>query len=143
MWKWHTDILVLCFWLAQNYMKICFRNICSANVKWKRCTRRIEHNWFFSVLWLTQVGFLSQLPLTHLTSWCFFFFFFLFFCHYCHLLSFLKNHKTVMSLTFALQVIYFTASIMIKILARVARNKSSCQTSFPAKPVPILDAEFL
>ena len=40
-----------------------------------------------------------------------------------------------MSLTFALYIICFTTSIMIKILARVTRNKFPCDTSSPAKPV--------
>ena len=47
VWAWHTDIFTLCFWLAQNYMKICFRNTSSAKLKWKECTRRIKHDCFF------------------------------------------------------------------------------------------------
>ena len=42
----------------------------------------------FFVLWLTQVGFHSQLSSTF------------FFTNYCHLLCFLKNHKIAMSQTF-------------------------------------------
>ena len=55
VWVWHTDIFALWFWVPQNYMKICFRNISSAKLKWKECTRR--HDCFFSVLGLTQVGY--------------------------------------------------------------------------------------
>ena len=78
---WHTDIFVLCFWLAQKYMKICFRNINSAKLKWKECNRIIKHDCFFSVLWLTQVGyFILNFP------WLIFLI--VFFANYCHLLSF-------------------------------------------------------
>ena len=44
---WHTDIFTLCFWLPQNYMKIYFRKMSSAKLKWKECTRRIKHDFFF------------------------------------------------------------------------------------------------
>ena len=70
VWPWHTDIFALCFWLSRNSMKICFRNISSTKLKWKECQRRNKHN-FFLVLWLTQVRFQFQLPLTHFSSWCF------------------------------------------------------------------------
>ena len=53
--EFDTHIFALWFWVPQNYMKICFRNISSAKSKWKECTRR--HNYFFSVLGLTQVGY--------------------------------------------------------------------------------------
>ena len=80
VWTWYTDIFSLCFWLARNYTKICFRNISSAKLKWKDCSRRIKH---------------SQLTPTHFSSWWFF-------CaNSCHLLSFLNNHKIIMSQTFA------------------------------------------
>ena len=60
------------------------------------------------------------------------------FANYCHLLNFLNNHKIVMSLNFALLVICFTTSTMMKTLARVTRSNFPCETSFLAKP--ILDA---
>ena len=75
-------------------MKICFRNISSAKLKWKECTRRIKHDCFFflHMLWLTQVEyFILNFP------WLIFLVAF-FFANYCHLLSFLKNYKVVMSL---------------------------------------------
>ena len=129
VWTWHTYIFVLCFWLVQNYTNICFRNISSANVKWKKCTRRIEHDCFFCIGWL-KLDFILNFP------W-FMFLVGVFLANYCHLLSYLKNHKIVMPVTFALLVIYFTTSIMIKILARVTRSKFPCKTSFPAKPVSL------
>ena len=93
VWVWHTDIFALWFWVPQNYMKICFRNISSAKLKWKECTRR--HDCFFFCIRVNSSWiFHSQLPLTHFYS-CFF-------AIYCHLLSFLKNHKILLSLTFAL-----------------------------------------
>ena len=57
VWTWCTYIFAPCIWLGQNYMKIWFRNVSSAKLKWKGCTRRIKHDCFFSVLWLTQVGY--------------------------------------------------------------------------------------
>ena len=75
-------------------MKICFRNISSAKLKWKECTRRIKHDcFFFSAYVMVDSSWIfhSQLPLTHISS-C------VFFANYCHLLSFLKNYKVVMSL---------------------------------------------
>ena len=75
---------------------------------------------FLSVLWLTQVGyFILNFP------WLIFLVRYFFANYWNHLLSFLKNHKVIMSLTFALFLICFTTCIMIKIL----------ETSFPAKPV--------
>ena len=62
----------------------------------------------------------------------------LFFANYCHLLSFSRNYKIVMSLTFALKETCFTTSVMIKILARVTRNKFPAllpPSQFPHKPV--------
>ena len=47
VWTWHTDIFDLYFWLAWNYIKICFRNISSAMLKWKECTGRIKHDCLF------------------------------------------------------------------------------------------------
>ena len=46
-----------------------------------------------------------------------------------------------MSLNFALLVICFATSTMMKTLARVTRSKFPCETSFLAKP--ILDAEVI
>ena len=122
VWTWYTYIFVPCIWLAQNYMKILFRNISSAKLKWKVCTRRITYDCFFSVLWLTQVGyFILNFP------WLIFLVVFSAnYCHYC-LIS-LKNHKIVVSLSFALQVICFTTCIMTKVLGRVTRI-----TSFPLR----------
>ena len=85
---------------------------------------------FLSVLWLIQVGyFILNFP------WLIFLVRYFFANYWCHLISFLKNHKVIMSLTFALFLICFTTSIMIKILARVTWNQFLRQTSFPAKPV--------
>ena len=84
VWTWYTYIFAPCIWLAQNYMKIWFRNISSAKLKWKGCTRRIKYDCFFSVLWLTQVGYFNL-------NFPWFIFLVVFSANYCHLLSFLKK----------------------------------------------------
>ena len=95
VWNWRTVIFVLCFWLAQNYMKICFRNINSAKFKWKECSKRIKYGCFFCILvGSSSISFSTTLDL--------FFLVFFFFANYSHLLSFSKDTKVVMSLTFAL-----------------------------------------
>ena len=91
MWAWHTDIFASWFWVSQNYMKICFRNISSAKLKSKEFTRR--HDCFFCIRVNSSWIFHSQLPLTHFYSF--------FFAIYWYLLIFLKSHKIVLSLTFA------------------------------------------
>ena len=154
VWVWHTDIFALWFWVPQNYMKICFRNISSAKLKWKECTRRHD----FSGLGLTQVGyFIFNFPWPIFID--------VVFAIYCHLLSFLKNHKLLLSLTFALCTSnlfhhkYIDKSFTNGNKKQVSlRNQFACETSFPAKPVclrnqfacetslpakPILDAEVL
>ena len=50
VWTWHIFLACL------EFMKIWFRNISSAKLEWKECTRRIK-DCFFSVLWLTQAGY--------------------------------------------------------------------------------------
>ena len=78
----------------------------------------------FTVLWLTQVGyFILSFPWLIFLVRCFF-------ANYGHLLSFLKNQKIIMSLTFALILICFTTSIMMKILARVTWNQFPSQKLF-------------
>ena len=47
---WQTYIFALCFWLGQNYMKICFKNISSAKLQWKKCARGVKHNCFFCIM---------------------------------------------------------------------------------------------
>ena len=44
VWTCYTYIFAPYIWLAHNYMKIWFRNISSAKLKWKECTRRIKHD---------------------------------------------------------------------------------------------------
>ena len=86
VWTCYTYIFAPCIWLAHNYMKIWFRNISSTKLKWKGCTRRIKHDCFFSVSWLTQVGyFILNFP------WLIFLV--VFFANYCHLLSFFKKSQ--------------------------------------------------
>ena len=73
MWTWHTDIFALCFWLARNYMNIWFRNISSGNVKWKECTRRIQHDCFFFCIMVIKLDFILNFPwLIFNSGWCFF-----------------------------------------------------------------------
>ena len=135
-------------------MKICFRNIRSARLKWKECTRRHD----FSGLGLTQVRyFILNFPWPIFID--------VVFAIYCHLLSFLKNHKILLWLTFALCTSnlfhhkYIDKSFTNGNKKQVSlRNQFACETSFPAKPVclrnqfacetslpakPILDAEVL
>ena len=66
----------LCFWLARNNMKICFRKISSAKLKWKKCTRRIKHECFFLHYGWLKLDFILNFPcaLIHFSSWCFSFF---------------------------------------------------------------------
>ena len=105
VWTLRSYIFAPCIWLAQNYMRIWFRNVrsaklkwkgcmriwfrnvSSAKLKWKGCTRRIKHDCLFLYYgWLKlDISFSTSL-LTHFSS-CFFFFF----ANYCHLLSFFKN----------------------------------------------------
>ena len=91
----------LCFWLAQNYRKICFRDISFAKLKWKECTRSIINDGFLYYGW-PKLHFILNFPWFIFLVGFFFFFFFFFFANYCHLLSFLKNHKIEMSPSFAL-----------------------------------------
>ena len=87
VWTCYTYIFAPYIWLAHNYMKIWFRNISSAKLRWKGCTRRIKHDCFFFLYygWLKLDIFHSQLPLTHFSS--------RFFANYCHLLSFFKKSQ--------------------------------------------------
>ena len=86
VWTCYTYIFAPYIWLAHNYMKIWFRNISSAKLKWKGCTRRIKHDCFFFCIMVDSSWiFHSQLPLTHFSS-CFF-------ANSCHLLSFLKKSQ--------------------------------------------------
>ena len=86
VWTCYTYIFAPYIWLAHNYMKIWFRNISSAKLKWKGCTRRIKHDCFFFCIMVDSSWiFHSQLPLTHFSS-CFS-------ANYCHLLSFLKKSQ--------------------------------------------------
>ena len=95
LWACYKYIFAPYIWLTHNYMNFWFRNISSAKLKWKECTRRITHDCFFSVIWLTQVGyFILNFP------WLIFLVVFLPITAIC--LVSLKNHKIVMSLTFAL-----------------------------------------
>ena len=53
-------------------MKVWFRNISSAKLKWKECTRRIKHDCcFFCIMVESSWIFHSQLPSNHF-SICFF-----------------------------------------------------------------------
>ena len=121
-------IFVLCFWLARNYMKICFRNINSAKLKWKIFCMLVDSSW---------ISFST--PLTHF-SWCCFFFFF---ANYCHLLSFLKDHKIILSLTFALLNNFFHHKYDDGNFSKgnkkqdSLRNQFLRRTSFHAKPVSL------
>ena len=81
VWTWCTYIFAPCIWLAQNYMKVWFRNVSSAKLKWKGCTRRIKH--FLHYGWLKLDTSFSTSLLTHFSS-CLF-------ASYCHLLSFFKK----------------------------------------------------
>ena len=69
-------------------MKIWFRNIISAKLKYKKCTRRIKHDLFFLYYsWLKlDISFSTSL------AWLIFLVVF-FFANYCHLLSFLKKSQ--------------------------------------------------
>ena len=101
-------------------MQICFRNISSAKLKWKECTRRHD----VSVLGLTQVGyFILNFP------WPIFIV--VVFAIYCHLLSFLKNHQILLSLTFAL----CTSNLFHHKYIDKRFTKGNKKTSFPAKSV--------
>ena len=80
VWTLRSYIFAPCIWLAQNYMRIWFRNVrsaklkwkgcmriwfrnvSSAKLKWKGCTRRIKHDCLFLYYgWLSWI-FHSQLP---------------------------------------------------------------------------------
>ena len=49
-------------------MKICFRNMSSANLKWKEYPKRIKEDCFFCIMVDSSWIFQSQLPLTHFSS---------------------------------------------------------------------------
>ena len=73
-------------------MKICFRNISPAKLKWKECPRRIKQDCFsLYYRWF-------KLDISISSSLDSFFYLVLFIANCCHLLSFLKNHKIVISL---------------------------------------------
>ena len=139
VWVWHTDIFALWFWVPQNYMKICFRNISSAKLKWKKFTRRHDC-FFFSVLGLTQVGyFIIDFP------WPIFIVFF--FCQLLPSAYFLKESQNfvtnfcIISNLFHHKYIDKTCETSYPAKPVTLRNQLPWETSFPAKP--ILDAEAL
>ena len=87
MRTWPTNIFTLflaCPELYEDLFQICFY-LSSA---------KLNMTVFFCIMIDSIWIFHSRLPLIHI-SCCFF-------GNYCHLLSFLKNHKIVMSLTFTL-----------------------------------------
>ena len=131
-----TYIFAPCIWLAQNYMKIWFRNISSAKLKWKECTRRIKHDCFFFCIMVDSSWiFHSQLPLTHFSS-CFF-------ANYCHLLSFLKKSQNCNVTNFCIISNLFHHKFNDKRFSKgnkkpvFLRNQFPCKTSFPAKLVSL------
>ena len=117
-------IFVLCFWLARNYMKICFRNIHSAKLKWKIFYMLVDSSW---------ISFSTSLDSSfHLL----FFLFFFFFCQ-------LKDHKIILSLTFALLNNFFHHKYDDENFSKgnkkqgSLRNQFPRRTSFHAKPVSL------
>ena len=123
-------IFVLCFWLARNYMKICFRNINSAKLKWKIFCMLVDSSW---ISFSTSLDSFFQML----------FFFFHFFANYCHLLSFLKDRKVILSLTFALLNNFFHHKYDDENFSKSnkkqdsLRNQFPRRTSFHAKPVSL------
>ena len=104
VWTCYTYIFAPYIWLAHNYMKIWFRNISSAKLRWKGCTRRIKHDCLFFCIMVDSswIYFILNFP------WLIFLVVFLPITAIC--LVSLKNHKIL-----------------------VTRNKFPCQTSFTVK----------
>ena len=117
-------IFVLCFWLARNYMKICFRNINSAKLKWKIFYMLVDSSW---------ISFSTSLDSSFQML---FFLFFFFFCQ-------LKDHKIILSLTFALLNNFFHHKYDDENFSKgnkkqgSLRNQFPRRTSFHAKPVSL------
>ena len=117
-------IFVLCFWLARNYMKICFRNINSAKLKWKIFYMLVDSSW---------ISFSTSLDSSFQML---FFLFFFFFCQ-------LKDHKIILSLTFALLNNFFHHKYDDENFSKgnkkqdSLRNQFLRRTSFHAKPVSL------
>ena len=122
-------------------MKIWFRNISSTKLKWKGCTRRIKHDCFFSVSWLTQVGyFILNFP------WLIFLV--VFFANYCHLLSFFKKSQNCNVTNFCIISNLFHHKYNDKNFSKGNKkpvslrnqfpwpNQFPRQTSVPTKPAP-------
>ena len=83
---------------------------------------------FFCIRVISSWIFHSQIPLTHFYS-CFFFF-----AIYCHLLSFLNNHKILLSLTFALYISnLFHHKYIDKSFSKGNKKQVSLQNQFPCK----------
>ena len=120
-------------------MKIWFRNISSAKLKWKGCTTRIKHDCFFFCIMVDPSWiFHSALPLTHFSS-CFF-------CaNYCHSPSFLKKSQNYNVTNFSIISNLFHHKYNDKNISKSnkrpvsLRDQFSCETSFPAKPVSLRD----
>ena len=114
-----------------EFMKIWFRNISFAKLKWKECTRRIKNCLFFIMVDSSWI-FHSQLPLTHFSS-CFF-------ANYCHLPSFLKKSQNCNVTNFCTIPNLFQHKYNGKNFSKYnkkqvsPRNQSPRETNFPAKP---------
>ena len=80
VWTWHIDLFTLCLWLAQNFMKICFRNMGSAKLEWKERTRRIKHDCFYLYYGWLKLHILFS---TSLDLFFYFFFVCFLFCFFC------------------------------------------------------------
>ena len=116
-------------------MKIWFRNISSAKLKWKECTRRIKHDCCFLFFCISSWIFHSQLPLTHFFS-CFFFW---------QLLppaKFLKKSQNCNVTNFCIVSNLFHHKYNDKDFSKGNKkqvylpNQFACQINFPVKAVP-------
>ena len=117
-------------------MKICFRNISSAKLKWKECSRRIKYDCFFCILiGSSSISFSTTLDL--------FFLVFFFFCQLLPSAQFLERYQSCNVTNFCIISNLLHHKYNDTLLERVSRNPVSlrtqflCEPSFPANPVSL------